>query len=235
MSGRILLPLPLPVTVTVPLRGIRRQQSTSCRLRLADRHCVSKNHEAMGRRGTTSSASPSLSDSYRHSAKPARVAVVGSGRMGHIRTQLIHANPKLQLVGIVDSNLSTGRALAQTYHVPAFESLLQLMDEQEGEADIQAVVCCSPTFSHRSIVEQVINLRSTAGGSGISHVFLEKPVEESAPKIEALFDFASQHNLELCCGFQRRFDPSYQSALNQLPTIVNNKNNYTKNRYFLNN
>lgn len=127
--------------------------------------------------------------------------------MGHIRTKLIHANPKFELVGIVDSNLSAAQALGITYHVPALERLDQV------ETTLDGVVCCSPTFSHRPIVEQVIK-------RGIRHVFLEKPVEESASKIETLYNLASEHNVALCCGFQRRFDPSYQSALAQMPTIL---------------
>jgi myo-inositol 2-dehydrogenase/D-chiro-inositol 1-dehydrogenase len=157
------------------------------------------------------------------SSRRANVAVIGSGRMGQIRTQLIHANPKLQLVGIIDSNLSAAQTLAETYHVPAFDSLEQIIMEQKDDSttSINGLVCCSPTLTHRPIVEQAIHYQLQQKNTGLSHIFLEKPVEESAPKIEALFGLASQHNLQLCCGFQRRFDPSYQSALEQLPTIVN--------------
>ncbi len=142
----------------------------------------------------------------------ARVIVVGSGRMGQIRTQLIQANPKFQLVGIVDSDLSAAQALAKMYHVPAFESWKQLSSDNVSNR-FDGVVCCSPTLSHWHIVEQSIEL-------GISHIFLEKPVEISAQRIEALFDLALQNNVALCCGFQRRFDPSYQSAMDLLPTIL---------------
>ena len=40
--------------------------------------------------------------------------------------------------------------------------------------------------------------------------------DESAQKIEDVFEIANRGNLQLCCGFQRRFDPSYQSLLHQL-------------------
>jgi predicted dehydrogenase len=74
---------------------------------------------------------------------------------------------------------------------------------QEGSID--GIVCCSPTFTHKEIVEQ-------AAEYGLD-VFCEKPVDESAAKIEELFDIANDANIQLCCGFQRRFDPSYQQAL----------------------
>lgn len=147
-------------------------------------------------------------------ATRAKVVVVGSGRMGRIRTQLIQANPKFQLMGIVDSNLSAAQTLAQEYHVPAFENLEQVASSggEDTRKRLDGIVCSSPTLSHWSVVEQAID-------HGVSHIFLEKPVEVSAPKIEALFHLASNNSVALCCGFQRRFDPSYTSALNLLPSI----------------
>ena len=47
----------------------------------------------------------------------AKVLVVGSGRMGQIRSSLIYANPRFELCGIVDTNLDAARLLATTYQV----------------------------------------------------------------------------------------------------------------------
>ena len=62
----------------------------------------------------------------------------------------------------------------------------------------------SPTFTHEEVI-------STAAANGIS-VFTEKPVDETADKINKLFDIARNSNIDLCCGFQRRFDASYVAA-----------------------
>lgn len=43
-------------------------------------------------------------------------------------------------------------------------------------------------------------------------VFTEKPVDETAQQIEELFHFVNSEGATLCCGFQRRFDPSYVAA-----------------------
>jgi myo-inositol 2-dehydrogenase/D-chiro-inositol 1-dehydrogenase len=43
-------------------------------------------------------------------------------------------------------------------------------------------------------------------------VFTEKPVDETAEKIESIFRYSEAVGIELCCGFQRRFDPSYVAA-----------------------
>ena len=47
----------------------------------------------------------------------AKVVVVGSGRMGHIRSSLIYANPRFELCGIVDMNFDSAAAMADTYRV----------------------------------------------------------------------------------------------------------------------
>jgi len=39
-------------------------------------------------------------------------------------------------------------------------------------------------------------------------VFVEKPVDETSERIEALFRRANQVGMSICCGYQRRFDPS---------------------------
>ena len=66
-------------------------------------------------------------------------------------------------------------------------------------------MCCSPTLTHRDIVLE-------AADYGL-HVFCEKPVDESAIKIQELFSLAHASGIQLCCGFQRRFDVSYRHAL----------------------
>lgn len=82
------------------------------------------------------------------------------------------------------------------------------MEQQQNNEGLDGVVCCSPTPTHREIVEQAAEY-----GLGI---FCEKPVDESAKKIEELFEVASLAKVRLCCGFQRRFDPSYVQALTEI-------------------
>ena len=58
-----------------------------------------------------------LSTTTTTSQRAARVVVLGSGRMGQIRTALLQANPRFQVQGIVDSNLTSAVALAEKYGV----------------------------------------------------------------------------------------------------------------------
>jgi len=62
-------------------------------------------------------------------AATARVLLVGTGRMGKIRASILHANPRFDLVGIVDDAPSQGVAdgpesLSTTYHVSHTKSCI---------------------------------------------------------------------------------------------------------------
>mmetsp|Transcript_2015 Transcript_2015/g.2964 ORF Transcript_2015/g.2964 Transcript_2015/m.2964 type:complete len:355 (+) Transcript_2015:297-1361(+) len=137
----------------------------------------------------------------------AKVVVVGSGRMGQIRSSLLYANPRFDLVGIVDVNFEGATALAQKYEAEAFRDLEEAIaaaSSMGGDSrKLQGVIVSTPTHTHSSIITESTN-------HGIS-VFTEKPVDETAEQIRKLFDVAS-NKIDLCCGFQRRFDPSYAAA-----------------------
>ena len=49
--------------------------------------------------------------------RPARVIVVGSGRMGQIRTSLLRSSPRFELCGIVDTAFQGAENLAKKYRV----------------------------------------------------------------------------------------------------------------------
>ena len=68
------------------------------------------------------------------------------------------------------------------------------------------MIVSSPTFTHEEVIRQ-------AGNHGV-HVFTEKPVDETAEKIIKLFEISESAGIQLCCGFQRRFDLSYVSVAN---------------------
>ena len=68
-------------------------------------------------------------------------------------------------------------------------------------APIDGVVISTPTFTHEKLIQESAN-------HGLS-IFTEKPVDETASKINQLFDYCTERNSKLCCSFQRRFDDSY--------------------------
>jgi myo-inositol 2-dehydrogenase / D-chiro-inositol 1-dehydrogenase len=141
------------------------------------------------------------------------VLLVGSGRMGQIRARLLHCHPQVDLCGIVDSDLAGAQHLAALYgDVPVYESLAQAVQElgnKEGTGDganraLYGCIISTPTSTHGDLIREAARHRLS--------VFVEKPVAESADEIEELFDCCEKADVHLCCGFQRRFDPSYVEA-----------------------
>ena len=81
---------------------------------------------------------------------------------------IFSANPRVELVGIVDSNITGAQSLAYPLGTNAYSTLPELVEDQE--VPIDGVVCCTPTMTHASIVHQAVTLGVSSG------VFVEKPV-----------------------------------------------------------
>lgn len=120
----------------------------------------------------------------------------------------------MELVGIVDTasteNGNPAQSLASSLGTEAYSNLPDLVANTNTSNQLDGIVCCTPTHTHASVVHEALGVETTRG------IFVEKPVDESASKIKSLFELVKQddgRNFQLCCGFQRRFDPSYQHLL----------------------
>ena len=126
------------------------------------------------------------------------VALVGAGRMGDLRAPILYANPRVDLVCVVEYDEVKGEALAMKYNCKYYKTLTEAKVEMN---DINAIVLCTPTFTHVAAIEEASSL-------GL-HIFTEKPVAEDAKDIQKIYKVCREHKVNLCCGFQRRFDKSY--------------------------
>lgn len=157
----------------------------------------------------------------------ARVVLVGTGRMGQIRSSLMYANPKFDMIGVCDINAIGAQTLANQYSALPFTSINEaiehfgvssqpeyyeqvdasgassiiMRDTEESTSSIDGIVLCAPTFTHNEVIR--------IAAENELPIFVEKPVDETADKIENLFDLCEKNGAKLCCGFQRRFDDTY--------------------------
>lgn len=156
----------------------------------------------------------------------ARIVLVGSGRMGQIRGSLMYSNPRFDMIGVCDVYNAGAESLGEKFSALPFQTLSQAIDHfgvqgqqeyfeqydssgasvvvasnEEHCTPIDGVVLCAPTFTHEDVICE-------AAEYGLP-IFVEKPVDETAEKIENLFNICDKHGAKLCCGFQRRFDDSY--------------------------
>mmetsp|Transcript_21222 Transcript_21222/g.42361 ORF Transcript_21222/g.42361 Transcript_21222/m.42361 type:complete len:336 (-) Transcript_21222:45-1052(-) len=131
---------------------------------------------------------------------PLRIALMGSGRMGTIRASHIYSNPRALLTGILDTDESAAKALAEVFSAPSSNCMTSVTSDKNP---IQGLVVSSPTHTHIDAIRQAPD--------GIP-IFLEKPIAEDAEGIREAFSIANSKGNTLCCSFQRRFDASYMSA-----------------------
>ena len=90
--------------------------------------------------------------------------------------------------------------------------------DDNNDGTIDGLIVCTPTFTHKDIVKEVVSLASESESCYNGGMFVEKPIGETAIEIEQIYELAKNAGINLCCGFQRRFDPSYK----QVSDIIRN-------------
>jgi myo-inositol 2-dehydrogenase/D-chiro-inositol 1-dehydrogenase len=130
------------------------------------------------------------------------VGLIGAGRIGRLHAQhLARRLPRARLLTIADIVEDLARACAAENEVPlAVADYRTVLDNPE----IDAVVICSATDTHALIVEE-------AAAMG-KHVFCEKPIDLSLPRIDAAVAAVKRAGVKLQVGFNRRFDANYRRA-----------------------
>lgn len=129
------------------------------------------------------------------------VAVIGGGRMGHIRLAAIAANPRTEILVFVDANEAVAAATAARYAVPWRQTLA---DALADFPDLMAVWVATPTPTHTTLI-------ADAAAAGL-HVAVEKPVADSLGGVAAAYAATRAARVHLYCAFQRRFDPGYAAV-----------------------
>jgi len=128
--------------------------------------------------------------------KRLKTALIGVGRMGLVHLRHAFSNPRFQMTYVLDESEEHGQNIAEEFRLKYAPDIQSIADE------IDAVICVSPTKTHKSYIEQCAQL-------GL-HVLCEKPVAESKEEIEECFNICSNANVTLVTGFQRRFDPMWR-------------------------
>lgn len=133
-------------------------------------------------------------------SKRLNIAVLGAGRIGRVHAQdLAYRIPEAQLAAIVDvipeAALQLGRDLQVTKVTQDPGVIL-------GDKEIDAVVICSSTDTHATLIEEA----AIAG----KHIFCEKPIALDLAKIDRALAAVKKAGVKLMVGFNRRFDPSFR-------------------------
>ncbi|HQE93402.1 MAG TPA: inositol 2-dehydrogenase [Anaerolineae bacterium] len=128
------------------------------------------------------------------------IGLIGTGRIGRLHAEhLAWRVPGARLVAVADVNLEAAQQCATALHIPrAFRDYHPLMDNP----DIDAVVICSSTPTHASLIE--------AAAAAGKHIFCEKPIDFDLARIDRALQAVEEAGVKLMIGFNRRFDPNFR-------------------------
>jgi UDP-N-acetyl-2-amino-2-deoxyglucuronate dehydrogenase len=127
-----------------------------------------------------------------------RFALLGAGNIAKIYMEAFAHIPEAEVVVICNRTEATGRALAERYGTawePDYRSVVR-------RDDVDAVVVATPSGVHG---EQAI-----AAAQAGKHLLVEKPIEITLSRIDAMLDAVEKAGVVLACVFPFRFAAGVQ-------------------------
>lgn len=145
-----------------------------------------------------------------------KCAIVGYGYMGKIREKVIMGNPRLDLIGIYETDPSKRKGIR---NCRAFESFEKTLNQ-----DVDIIFVCTPNRYSPEIC-----IKSMKKGA---HVFCEKPPGRDVSDIKKIIK-AENIQVKLMFGFNHRFHPGIIKAKvviksGRLGEIINMRGLYGK-------
>ena len=122
---------------------------------------------------------------------------MGVGHHGRHHVRILSELDNVDLVGIVDSNPETARAIADEFNTRVFPDVHQLAKE------IEAVSIVVPAVSHFDVAKLFIE-------KGI-HIFMEKPITESPEQAAGLAALVRESGIIFQAGHIERFNPAIKA------------------------
>jgi len=127
------------------------------------------------------------------------LGLIGVGRIGKVHGEhLSYRIPRARLAGISDVNLAEAQAVAAKLNVDCVDADHHALLDNP---DIDAVVICSPTDLHATMIE--------AAAAAGKHIFCEKPIARTLKEIDKALDAVAKAGVKLQIGFNRRFDANF--------------------------
>ncbi len=135
-----------------------------------------------------------------------RIGVFGAGTIAQVEhvPNLLRLSDRFEVVRVADPSAAARGFLLERYGVPGCETLEQLLGER-----LDALLIAAPDFTHLGATQQALS-------AGL-HVFCEKPVCYGPQDVDLLIAARDRARRVVQVGTMKRFDPSYEMALEALP------------------
>jgi predicted dehydrogenase len=120
------------------------------------------------------------------------IGILGCGNVARVHAEAIQLVPDLKLVSVCSRSRESAGRFGERYGVPALTSLEEFL----GDQTLQAVAICAPSGAHAEL--------GCAAARARKHVLVEKPIEISTSKADALIDACKGAGVTLAVSFQSR-------------------------------
>lgn len=122
-----------------------------------------------------------------------KAAVIGAGHMGRHHMRVYSELDDVELLAVVDTDLSKAEEYSRRYKCQAFSDVADVI----GKVDIASVA--TPTVSHLKVAQILIE-------NGI-HVLIEKPLAKDTDEGRKIIELAKKHGVVVQVGHTERFNP----------------------------
>lgn len=150
-------------------------------------------------------------DKYLYKQTPAhiKIAVIGTGTMGVEHIRICCLAGRAHVVGLYDPHTpSMDMAQAELRRLGAEPAkVYDSLHAAIGDGNVDAYIICTPNYTHKQVVEQVVS----AG----KPILLEKPMATTLEDAAAIVRLSRQHNAVLQIGLQYRYKPIYQESIQE--------------------
>jgi len=136
---------------------------------------------------------------------PLRVGVVGTGAFGRNHARVYRdlqadSSINVELVGVVDADITRAQSIAQEFSTHSFPSAAELV-----EAGVDAVSVAVPTVAHLAVASELMQ-------AGVD-VLIEKPLATTLAEADELQAVAQRCDRVVQVGHLERFNPAVRATL----------------------
>lgn len=129
-----------------------------------------------------------------------KIGIFGVGHMGTVHVQLLQElSADYEIVGFFDPSDSVAHRVQQQFGIKRFSDVNELIDLCD------CIDIVAPTTQHFELASTAIR-RS-------KHVFIEKPITQTAEQAKKLLRLASEASVQVQVGYVERFNPAFIGAL----------------------
>jgi predicted dehydrogenase len=128
--------------------------------------------------------------------EPLGFAIVGCGMIARFHVQALNAIPGTRIAALVSRSQANGQKLIDEMGLPPCP-IFATVEEAVKHKGVDAVVITTPSGAHKEPA-----LAAAAAGK---HVVVEKPLEITGKRCEAIIEACDRHGVKLCTIFPSRF------------------------------